>query len=97
MQVWEAVEDEAGLTKDCENSAVEIPLISRVLEAAEMCLADVSEEPSLAILELEHFSETVKAGITIKLDEPDSRRSYGEMLWCKAEIELTETSEETYL
>lgn len=45
MQVWEAVEDEAGLTKDCENSAVEIPLISRVLEAAEMCLADVSEEP----------------------------------------------------
>ncbi|KAK8930173.1 hypothetical protein VCV18_002841 [Metarhizium anisopliae] len=90
MQVWEAVEDEAGLTKDCENSAVEIPLISRVLEAAEI-------DQSLAILELEHFSETVKAGITIKLDEPDSRRSYGEMLWCKAEIELTETSEETYL
>lgn len=45
MHVWEAVEDEAGLTKDCEKSAIEIPLVAEFLEAAEMCLADVSDEP----------------------------------------------------
>ncbi|KAK9436506.1 uncharacterized protein VB005_11318 [Metarhizium brunneum] len=45
MQVWEAVEDDAGLTKDCEKSAVEIPLVSEFFEDAEIYLADVSDVP----------------------------------------------------